>query len=288
MKNKLSRNIIGCIWMLGSALIFSVSYLFAKKVGLNIPAFQVAFIRCLFQIVLLMPLVAPKGFGFLASNKIKYYLLRISLGTTNMIIFYYILTKIPMANAIAISYARPIFMVVLAFFMLGEKFGIHRIISTIIGFIGVLILIRPEADGFNPASLLAVFAAFCLTLTHIYIKKLAVTEHPIAMLMWFSIVASFICLPFAAAVWVTPSFYEIMFIFILSALSVFGQYTTIKALFYGEASIVSALDYSQIVFVTFLGFMFFGEIPDFWTYIGAGIIVISSLYILYREQKIKS
>lgn len=285
MKNNLSNNIIGGLWILLSAFSFSLSNLFVKKIGSNIPAFEIATLRCLMQILFLIPFICQKGLFFLATAKIKFYFFRLFFGITNMVVFYYVITKIPMATAVAISYARPIFMVVLAFFMLGEKVGLHRIISTIVGFMGVIILIRPTPENFNYASLLAVFAALCYTLTHIYIKRLSITEHPMAMLMWFAIAASVVCLPFTLAVWVTPNLQELSFIIILSLFSFIAQYATIKAFFYGEASIVSSLDYSQIVFASILGMIFLNEIPDFYTYIGAGIIVMSSIYILYREKR---
>lgn len=286
MKKNLSENVIGGIWMILSALSFSLSNLFIKEVGLNLPAVEIVFFRCLFQIVFISPLLIKNGLPFLATKKIKFYFLRLSFGITNIIISYYVITKIPLANAISISFSRPLFMVFLAVILLGEKVGIHRTLATIVGFSGVIILIRPDTnDGFNIASLLAVFAAFCLTITHVYIKKLSSTEHPLAILMWFAITASIICLPFSLYLWVTPSLKEFLWLLLTSILGFIGQYTTVKAFYHGEATLVSALDYSQIVFASILGIIFFNEMPDAYTYAGSTIIVISSLYVLYRENK---
>lgn len=285
MKKHLSKNILGITWMLIAAISFSISNFFVKKAGFKLPSIEIVFFRCFFQMMFVLPFVIKLGgVNFLKTKKVKLYCFRLFFGLSNMIIFYYVLTKIPLANAVSISYSRPIFMIVLSYFLLNEKVGIYRIIPTILGFLGVLILIRPDANGFNPAALLAVLGAFCLTIAFIYIKKLSVTENPIAMLMWFSIFASVFSFPAALYVWITPDFNSFILIILLSFFGFIAQFAIIKAFFWGEASIVAAIDYSQIIFTAVLGMIFLHEIPDFYTYLGILIITGSSLFILFREK----
>ncbi|MGD9639286.1 MAG: DMT family transporter [Alphaproteobacteria bacterium] len=288
MKNNLSQNITGGLWMIASAFSFSLANLFVKKLGFRLPAIEIAFVRCFVQFLLLWPLIMRAGgVKFLATTKIKYYFMRLLFGISNMIVFYFVIVKIPMANAVSISYARPLFMVILAYLMLNETCGFHRILATIFGFAGVVVLIRPDVNGFNSASFWAVSASLFLAVTHIYIKRLSQTESPLAMVTWFSIASTITCLPFSIFVWVMPTLYETLVMVFIAILSVLGQYTTIKAFYHGDATIVSSLDYSQIVFASAFGILFLNEFPNLYTYIGSAMIIGSSIYILYREKKVK-
>ena len=223
------------------------------------------------------------GLGTLQTRRLAGHLLRSSLNIVTMLTFYYALRLIPLADAIAIGFATPLFTTALSGPLLKEKVGIRRWGAVALGFGGVLLILQPSAQGVNLGAILALISALCWSLTQISSRQLSTTETSHTILFYYS-VAIMIALGAAMPkVWLTPHGLDWLWFLVCGVAGSFGQFCYNQAFRYGEASMVSSLDYTGLVWATLMGFVVFGDLPTHMILGGAAVIVISSLYIARRE-----
>ncbi|MGD8310832.1 MAG: DMT family transporter [Chromatiales bacterium] len=279
-------NVQGAIWMTASAVAFSCMGILVKHVGAELDSFQIAFFRLFFGFLVLLPALARDGFRPLRTRRPALHGLRAVLGISAMFCMFYAITHIPLAHAVALSFAKPLFIIVLAVMVLGERVRWRRWAATVIGFIGVLIMLRPGTGGFDPVGLTALAAAFFVACAVILVKLMSKTESTLTMLAWFAGGATLLAaipLPF---VWRTPDPEQWAMLFLIGLLGTLAQTCIIRAYKIGEATAVAPFDYSRIVFAGILAYFVFGELPDIWSVVGAAIIVASTLYIARREAQL--
>jgi drug/metabolite transporter (DMT)-like permease len=212
-------------------------------------------------------------------------LIRAVCGACAMLCGFYAITHLPLADAVSISYARALFIIPLAVLFLGEVVRLRRWTATAVGFVGVIIMLRPGGE-IEPATLVAVLGAFLVATVTIMIKKLSTTESPESMLFYFGAVSSVVALGPALLVWRTPTLAELSFLMAIGALGAAGQYCIIRAYRIGEATALLPFDYTRLLFAGAIGFLLFAEIPDNWTVTGAIIVVAATLYIGIREARL--
>jgi drug/metabolite transporter (DMT)-like permease len=195
------------------------------------------------------------------------------------------LAALPLATAITMLFASPIFMVMLSAPLLGERIGRHRWVAVIGGFAGVLIILRPGAESFQWALLLPLLAALVNALRDVLTRRLARTETSIAILFWSNIilmVGGFATLPFG---WV-PVTSDAAFWFIVAGIvNGTAHFCIIDALRTGEASVIAPIRYTALLWAALLGFIIWGELPELWLWAGAAVIVASSLYMIRAERR---
>lgn len=192
---------------------------------------------------------------------------------------------VPLADATAVTFVAPLFVVIIGALFLKEPVGIHRWSAVIIGFIGTLLIVRPGFEGFNIALFLPVIAASFFALRQIISRYLAASDS-LATTLCYTAVTSFavMCLP-ALFVWTTPSSFEaILLMIILALLGLCGEMLVIKALSTGLAVVVAPMHYTILIWTSLYGYLFFHQLPDGFTWAGGGIIIATGLYTLYREQ----
>ena len=188
-----------------------------------------------------------------------------------------------MPDAIAISFAKPLFAVLLAAAVLAERGGADRWLATAVGFLGVLIVVRPGSAEFELAHVVALIGAFAVADGIVLVKKLQGSERTATIMVYFGVVTSLLSLGPALWVWTTPSGIELGLLAAMAGAATLGQYCGLRAFQAADASAVVPYDYLRLIFAIALGFALFGEIPDRWTLIGAGVLIASTLYIAYRE-----
>ena len=155
-----------------------------------------------------------------------------------------------------------------------------------VGFLGVLVMVRPGAGAFDAAALVALGEALSIAFLIVLIKRLPPSETALTMLFHFGIVSSIASLPLALLAWQTPSWEEYCLLAIIGVLGAAGQVCWIRAFRAGEASAVAPFDYTRLSFAATAGFLLFAEVPDVWTFAGAAVIVASTLYIARREARL--
>jgi len=282
----LSGNARGAVFMLLSALVFSSMNGLIKQAGGELHTFQIVFFRCLFGLLTLLPFLRGQGLRVYCTARPGLHALRVTLGIMAMFCLFYAITHMQLAAAISITYARPLFMILLAALILGEIVRWRRGLATLIGFGGVLVVMRPDPTALDINALIALASAALVAAAMTLVKLLSRTERPLTILMWFATGAVVVSFFPALAVWRWPDPGTWVMLVLIGVAASLAQYCAIRAYRDGEATLVTPFDYTQILWATLIGLLFFAEVPDMWTLLGAGIIIASASYILYREAQL--
>ncbi|WP_260178320.1 DMT family transporter [Roseospira marina] len=282
----LSGNARGSLFMLLSAFCFSVMNGMIKMAGMELHTFQIVFFRCLFGLMALLPFIRREGLAIYCTRRPGLHALRVAIGILAMFCLFQAITHMDLATAVSITYARPMFMILLAILILGEVVRWRRGLATAVGFAGVLIVMRPDTAALDLNALTALASAALVATAMTLVKLLSRTERPLTILMWFVTGAVVITLGPALWVWQWPEPLTWVVLVAIGGTASLGQFLAVSAYREGEATLVTPFDYSQIVWATLIGILAFGELPDVWTFVGAGIIIVSALYILYREAQL--
>lgn len=193
------------------------------------------------------------------------------------------LTYLPLAEAIAVAFSGPLFITAMAPLMLGERVGWRRWLAVLGGFAGVLVMIRPGSDAMQWAVLLPLTAALCGGMRDLITRRISQTESTVAVLLATVAAIALAGLTTAPLGWVAIRPGD-LWIFALSGfLFPCAHYLIIDSFRNGEASLVAPFKYSSMVWAILFGFLFFGELPDEWTLVGSGIVILAGLYIMRRE-----
>lgn len=281
--SSLHPNFIGALWMLGSVFFYLSSYAILKFAGETLPSIQLVFIRSIFQMLVVLPVIIHIGFGTMKSKNIFNYACRLIFGVTNIVLSFYAFTKLDFAISTSLVYTRPLFTIVLAALFLRENVGWKRGLATLVGFIGILIVLDPGAMGLSLAEIAALLSAFFIAVTYIFIQKLSQTENHFAMLMWFGIGCTVTTLYPALLVWQPVSIKMYFIIFIIAGSATAAQYCIIRAYQVGRSTIISPLEYLQIPLSVVIGLIFFSEKPTIHFAVGSCLIILTNLYILHKR-----
>ena len=275
----------GILLMALAFALFAVADTIAKVLLEYYSPLQVVFIRMLglFLGVNFLMLYNFKWFG--KTQHLFKQLLRGLAQTGSAVAFLFGLTTIPIADATSIAFVAPLFVIILSYFILKEPIGIRRWLAVIIGFSGTLIIIRPGFEMINFGHLFIIVAAFLFAFRQIISRLLAPTDNPVTTAFFTAYTSVFIFVLFQPWIWthITDKKHILLFI-VFATLAGTAEFLVIKSLQMAHAVVVSPLQYTLLIWVTVFGFLIWGIIPDFWTFLGAGVIITTGLYSLHRER----
>ena len=269
--------------MLFSTVLFGLMAVVIRLASETQHPFEIAFFRNLFGLLFTLPLLFKHGPGLLKTSKLPLYLLRCAIGTVGMMAGFWAIVHLPLAQAVAISYSTPLFVTIGAVWVLGETVRARRWTAVLIGFIGVIILLRPDADTFTGASLVALLAAVMSASVAISIKFLTRTESPDAIVVFTTALWVPMSLVPALLFWQTPSGITWLWLVLAGLFGTVAHMCWTRALQLGDASILTPISFMQVLVVGVFGWWLFGESVDRYTLIGALIIFGSNLYLAHRE-----
>ncbi len=285
--SRLAPNAQGAIWLLLSALTFVTMTTLVKHLSGDYPSHLQNFYRQTGSLIVAIPFMLrnPRQVLWVPRSTMPALFLRSLLATIGMILLLYTYEAMPMAEANALSFTRPLWVVLLAALFLRETIGPSRIAAVVIGFVGVVIIMRPWGAGVTVGwpHLAALISALFLAGTITGVKSLTRDLSASSILVWSSIMGELLSLPFALADWRWPNPGDLIPLFLIGLLSAANQVLFIKGMAVGEAAVLAPIDYARLVLSVIAGVVVFGEWPDVFTYIGAGVIVVSTLYITIRE-----
>lgn len=270
----------GALWMLVAALTMTLQSVIVKDLGATIDSFEIAFFRGLFGTLLVLPVAIRRLHLRDLSHNLGLHTGRTIAGVTSLICTFYAFTAMPLADATAIMFTMPVFMIVLAVVFLGESAGWWRTTATLIGFLGVVIVVRPGTAAFDPVSLIALFGALLHAVVGVFVKKMARVEPPELIMLYFSLLATVVFFLPTLYVWHSPTPGELASLGAVAVLGVVNQVCFIAACRVGEMTVVAPIDYTRLLFAGILGYAVFGEIPDGIAAIGALFIIASGFLIL--------
>ena len=282
----LPGNVVGSIWVLGGALAMSLQSATIKYLGETLHSLEITFFRCLFGLALVVPLLVREGGPRFHLARVWLHMVRAAAGLTSMACGFYAFTQLPLAEATAFMFTMPLFLLVLGTLILGERIGWRRTTAAIVGFAGVLIMLRPGAQALQVAAVFALFSAFAHACVGVLIKKLAALESPGMIVLYFNLTGVVVFLLPAASVWHTPDAGELFWLFTVALTGMASQLAIIAACKVADITAVAPVEYSRLLFSTVLGFALFAELPDLWSVLGALVIIASTLYITLREIRI--
>ena len=247
--------------------------------------FEIAFFRNLFGLMLMSPWVLRAGLGVLKTRRIGLYSLRAALALTAMLSWFTAISLVPLTDAVALSFTTPIFTTILAALVLHEVVRLRRWSAVLIGFCGVLIILRPGVSALDPNMFLVLVSSLAFASSGIVIKLLSSTESPNAIVTWMVIYLTPISLVPALFVWETPAWALFPWLLGVAATTTTGHIGLTRAYHTADATAVQPFIYVQLPFVALLGYLAFAEVPSGWTWVGAAVIAGACIYIARREAR---
>jgi drug/metabolite transporter (DMT)-like permease len=275
----------GIALILASTVFLGASDVTAKYLSASLPSIEIAWIRFLVFALIMSPAMLPGSPLFaLRTERRGLHLLRGAALLGSSLFFISGLRYLPIAEASATGFVSPLFVTALSIIFLGEKVGLRRWIATALGLLGVIIILRPGTGAFHPAAFFPLVSALAWACTLIMTRMLSGSERAVTTMTYSSIAGVCILSTLVPFVWVAPTWHDILFGVFIGVASTAGQWIVVLAFRYADASVLAPFSYTQLLWVSILGFLVFGEVPDIWTITGAAFIVASGLYTAHRER----
>lgn len=303
-----TSNVTGALCAMSAMFFFSLNDVLIKLLSGAYPLHEVVLARSLIGMAVFLVLIMPisGGLSILRTQRLGMHLLRGACVVFANTFFFMGLATMPLADAVAIFFVSPLLITIFSVIFLKEKVGPRRWTATLIGLIGVIIIVRPGTSAFQIASILPVFAAIGYALLHIITRRIGGTES--AATMTFYIQLTFILvsasvgltvgdgrfdtgdsamLSFLLRTWVVPEVSHYWLLALLGGTSTFGGYFISLAYRQSEAAFVAPFEYVAMILAILFGYFVFGEIPDLASWIGMVLILASGLYMVYRDIELR-
>lgn len=273
------------LWMVLSAAAFAAMTATIRKTALDLHPFEVGFFRCLFGLLFMVPWLMRAGIGALRTRRLPLYILRAVVGLFALMTWFTAVSITPMATVTALFFAATLFAAVLAVLVLGEKVGPRRWGAMIVGFAGVLVILRPGLGEVTFGALLSLGAAAIAGISMTVVKLLSRTERPEAIVTYMTLLLTPLSLVPALFVWTWPSLETLVWLVGVAGFATVGHWGLTRAFRLSDSTAVLPFMYAQLPFVAAIGFTVYGEVPDLYTWVGGAIIAAASIYIARREAR---
>ncbi len=279
--------LLGILFMCLAGLIFPFMTGTAKILGAHYSSLQVSWARAFGHILVMLAVFLPRrGLGLFRTRRPLLQLARSAAMFTSNLCFFFAVTFIPLAKAAAVSLAAPLIVALLAWPLLRERTTPARVLASAVGFVGVLVVIRPGGALFHWASLFVLGSATCYAMYQILTRKLAGVDAPETSNLYSSGVGAFGMLLVVPFVWQTPASWADALMFAsLGVLGCAGHFLVVLAMGRAPANIVSPFQYFQLLGSVGIGWLFFADLPDAMTWLGAAIIVAAGLFIGWDQAR---
>ena len=278
----------GIVLMCLSTVAFSIMHGLVRFVSEVLPPFQIAFFRNIFGLAFLLPLLMRSRFAVLRTRQIGLHALRGVINMAAMLMFFTALSISPIAKVTALGFTAPIFMAILAVIVLGERFRIYRWSAIFLGFVGMLIILRPGLVVIDTGALLVIGSAVLWAVAMLIIKIQSRTESSLTIVAYMGIFLGVFSI--APALWVWQPF-ELQTLGLMVLIGLFGsiaQMAISESLKETDPTALMPFDFLKLIWTAMIGAWFFAEIPDMFTWIGATVIFSSGLFIAFRERSVRS
>jgi drug/metabolite transporter (DMT)-like permease len=281
---------IGIALVTATTLMFAVLDTSAKWLVQTVPVLQVVWLRFVFHALLTTAIFMPSmGVGLFKIHNPRLQLLRGVMLALMTGLNFFALQYLQLAETGAVQFSVPILIALISALWLHEKLDLKKWLAICMGFAGVLVIIRPGSNGFHPAILLSIMNALLYAAFNLMTRRLAGSDHPISTQLASAMVPTVVLAPFAIWYWQTPDSWQVWCVLVLAGLTGgLGHTASALAHRYATAAVLGPFLYQQIIYMSFGGWLIFGQIPDAAVVLGAGIVVMSGLYLLWREFKLGS
>ncbi|UWR12520.1 DMT family transporter [Sulfitobacter mediterraneus] len=281
------RPLTGILWMLVTGLLFIAVTALVKYMGPRLPAAESAFLRYAIGLVFLLPAVGALRQTNLSRRQWSLFGLRGFCHALGVILWFYAMTRIPIAEVTAMNYLAPIYVTLGAAVFLGEKLAARRIAAVCLGLMGAAIILRPGFREVSLGHLAMLFAAVVFAGSYLLAKVLADEVRPAVVVAMLSIFVTLALAPFALPVWVTPTLREVLLLTAVAVFATAGHYTMTLAFAAAPVTVTQPITFLQLLWATSLGVLAFNEPVDIWVIVGGFVILGSVTFITWREAMLK-
>lgn len=273
----------GVFWAVLTAGVSIGNDVITKFVGTRLNGLEISFFRFFFSMLTVLPFMLPHGLKAFKTQRADLHVWRAVIGVAAIALYVFSLIYLPLAEVTVLSFTQPLFFMPIAILFLKEKVGMNRWVACLIGFAGILVVLQPGTLSFKLASLLPMGAATLFAMLDMLAKKMVNNEGTTTLLFYFAFGTTIAALGPALYVWQTPKVTEIVWLFCLGAGANLIQVCLFRAFAATEASSLVPFRYTELIFASFFGYVLFGELPSMMMYLGAVIIIGSTLYLSYSE-----
>ena len=261
----------------------ALSAIFIRTAGSALGSFEVVFIRCCFTLLIAVAVNFRKGPEIYKTTQPFMISIRSLILALVVLGNFYAIVHLPLVQVTSIQFTKPLFLVVLAALFLGETVRMYRTTATILGFIGVLLVLRPDGE-LHIAQIAALVSAISMAVMAVITIKVIHNHSSNSLVFYGNLGVILVCLGPTLYYWVTPSWFDLLMIGGLGLTSYGSQIFMAQAYRYGEATAVTPFEYTRLLFVAIIGYFIYEELPDEWTVTGAILICGSTLFIALREK----
>ena len=275
---RLSPTTRGAFFMVCAAFSATLMFITVKTLGGRVASVQVVFFRALIGVLVALPILMRSGGRGFKTHHLKLQVGNGALGAMAMISTYFAVVHMELADATAVLFTRPLFLLLLAIMLLDEVMRAGRWLATLAGFLGVLVIVRP-AGIVEPAALAITFSALVSAMMIVFAKKMVDADGPDIQLFYFNVTMGAVLIVPTVVFWTTPSWTDFGLLLLVGVFGTTNSLFYVLALRVGEATAVSPWDYTRLIFAAMFGFLLFGEVPDAWFWLGSAMIVAANVYI---------
>jgi len=285
--HQLSDNLKGIAFLMLAAFCFSLMTVIVKLTGELLHVTQILMVRQIGLIIFVISTLINNFPNSLKSSRIDLQLARILFALVAMLGGFVAVINMPLADATAIGFSKSFFVTIFAVLILHEAVGVYRWCAVVVGFVGVLLMLRPGSDDFSIYGVYALIGAGGAAIVMIIIRLLTRTDHPNTLITYQAFGIGLAMLGPGLYFWIWPTLQEWLLLSALAIVSYFSQKCNIYAYKWGEASVLASLDYVRLIYATLFGYLIFNSFPGINTWAGAGLIVTAAIFTVYREAKRK-
>jgi drug/metabolite transporter (DMT)-like permease len=271
--------------MAGALLSFTAMAVAARELSRDMGTFQMLVVRSAFGVVLVTLLLARSGFAQLQLTHLRLHAIRNVIHFCGQSGWFYAIGTIPLATVFAIEFTTPLWTALLAALFLNERFTPSRIAAVVLGFAGILLILRPGLATVTPGALAMVAGAIGFGATHVVTKKLAGHDSALCILFWMSAMQLALALAPAAYYWTPLALAHAPWVILLGVTGITAHFCMVNALARADATVVVPLDFLRLPLIGLLGYFFYGESIDGWLILGAALILGGNAASLWRENR---
>ena len=286
LRQRHSAAIEGAMWMVVSAICWSIMVAIARGVKDEIHTFEVVFFRSIFALFFMIPFFWNKKFSDLKTKRWGMHLIRGLSGVISLYLLFGALVFLPMGEVAAITFTRPLMASICAILFLGEAARGNRWTAVIVGLIGAYIIIRPGVSPVSLGQTLALLCVAAMVITALAVKSLARTEAADKIVMWQSIVFTAVTIGPAIHVWVTPNLTQFALLILLGLTGATTQRAMTRAYKAADITVILPFEYMRLPFAAIMGWLLFSEFPDIWVWFGGTLIFASTLFMARNEERL--
>ncbi len=285
---RLSPLLVAVLWMVGTLLSFTLMAIAVRELAGAIHAFEIQFFRSVGALIILAPFALAKGRASLKTQQPGLQVFRNIVHFAAQLGWITGVILLPLSEVFAIEFTTPVWATLIAAVVLSERLNRGRIAAVVLGFLGILVILRPGVAAIEPGTLAVLGAAVGFAITLVSTKALTRTDSAMTILLYMSLLQFPLGAVLAATVWTTPNLLQLFWLLVIGAVGLSAHYCTARALALADATIVVPMDFMRLPLIVLVGFVLYAESADPLVLLGALMIFAGNYYSIRREHRLQA